>query len=458
MTLPPRVIPGLEAGIGSRAAGVQKIVSDTANSFYVMATNTRGTAFAHHFIRNVGGSGTSDVGTPWQPWRISGTAEFPSVSSNPVSDTPIYTYNNDTGAQNYAVTLPSGKFGGSYHGGETVNAMTVAINGLAVDPTTGPYTGSRVTLAYTSTVTDGSSTYTMDFALAVNSDGSVSQTINSISSTASFGRWFTGMAIGQGTYDEAWVNLYGTTLAGTQYKVPISVGTTTYGRTYLLLSDQIVMRKSADGRRVRIASNAPAQAAYRRTSIVMEPSLTRTKLYYEMNTGVPGTIRGISWTMYFDVGAAGTTTFNSNIVTNGTFATDISGWTSTHNPSGVSWNAGALRQVRGGAGVDTRTIQGEVVVTTAPFMVSGEMTYTPIVAGTFVNPGSLGVTNSSNGSLTSADLTPIAFDQNGYEAALVIPSSTTRYVMMLLTAQGATNTSSGDIADWDNLSMIQIGT
>jgi hypothetical protein len=441
---------GLGGG-GSVALLGQRIVPDTSNSFYVMASTPRGVALAYHFIRNAGGSSGTDVGTPWQPWRLSGVFEFSGIGRNPLTDTPLYTWVDDTGAQNYAVQLGA-KFAGSYHGGETTSAQTVKLDGVNADPTLASAIGKSVAIAHTSTVTDGTNSYTVDFSLTVNTDGSVTSTMNSIASAATFGKWYVGMVIAAQAYDEAWVNFSGA-LTGTQYKVPVSVGTQTYGRTYLAAADTVKMRKSSDGRIIRVVSNAPSISGYRRTSIVRDTGLNRSKLYYEFTGGVPGTKTGITWTNYYETGAAGATTFASNLLTNGDFASNITGWTTNQNPGGVAWNAGKLRQTRS---AETRTIQGASVTINVPYLMAGEDTFT---GASYLDPGSLAFSNNSNGSLSSpvADYGTVPFDQNGYNAHIVVPTATaTRYVMMQFPAQSG-GSSVSDTADWDNMSLIQIG-
>lgn len=101
----------------------QRTVRDTANSFYVVATNAFGTAWAHHFIRNVGGSDVTDTGGTWPCWRYCGTAELPAYTSNP--KLPAFIYSEDTGSQDYAVKTPSGtQFLGSYHGGDVIRLQS----------------------------------------------------------------------------------------------------------------------------------------------------------------------------------------------------------------------------------------------------------------------------------------------------------------------------------------------
>lgn len=441
--------------VGGGAPTGMRMVPNNANSFYVMASNDRGTAFAYQFIRNVGGNAATDTGTNYQPWRKSSVLEFASINNNPLVDTPIRTWCSDTGAFNYAVSMPNGLWAGSYHGGEVVNTMTVKLNGATVDPTVSTATGTSFRLDYTSTVTSGGATYNVDFTHVLNADGSDTQTVNSLTSTASFGRWYIGMMIASGAYPEGWA-----TISGTQYKVPVLVGTSTYGRTYLQKAGTVRLFQPATGNTIRSVSNAPSLGAYRRTSIVRDTGLNRSKLYMEFNTGVPSGITAVSWTTYYELGVALATTFGSNLITNGDFPTNITGWTSTHNPSGVSWNAGKLRQLRGASGTETRTLQG-VTMAAVPHLLAAENTYTPAAGTAYVNPGALGLTNASNGSTSTPtpDYVPIQGDANGYAAHVVIPSSAgTRYAMLLHTAAGAAGTQAGDISDWDNVSLIQLST
>ncbi|HEV2155443.1 hypothetical protein [Bradyrhizobium sp.] len=453
-------ISGALGGSGGGKVNV-RVVPDTANSFYVMARNVRGTAFAYHFIRNTGGNSATDQGGSWPNWRYVGCAEFASVLSVPTG-APIRTFSNDTGAQDYAFVLPtsSGKFSGSYHGigSGSLTAEALTIDGQAFDPTSSVASGNQIVLTHSVSITDGSSTVTVTgFTVTINAAGIFFDS-GTVSSSAVLATAYIGMGIATGTYDEGTFTLAS---GGTEYKTPISVGTTTYGRVYLQKANMVSLRRTADGVTMRFTTNAPNQANYRRTSVVRDTTIGRSKFYFDMgNASAFGSVSGISWSQTFELGATGATSFAANMITNGTFPANISGWTTNQNPSGVVWNAGGfLRMTRGASGTDTRTIQGVTTVIGAPYLLSAENVYTPNVGGTYLNPGSLGLTNNSNGSTSSPTpaYAPINYDQNGYNAHVVIPTATTQYAMLALPADTVSgNDTTSDTSDWDNVQMFPL--
>jgi hypothetical protein len=451
-------------GIAKRFPAV-RIVPDTSNSFYVMARNTRGTAFAYHFIRNVGGNSATDQGGSWPNWRYAGNAEFPNILSAPTG-AAIRTFSNDTGAQDYAFVLPTsaGKFSGSYHGvgaSGSLTAESLTIGGVSFDPTSSVASGSQVVLTHSVSISDGSSTVTVTgFTVTINANG-IFFDLGTVASIAALSTAYIGMAIATGAYDEGTFTLAN---GGTEYKTPVSTGTTTYGRTYLQKANMVSLRKTSDGLTVRMTTNAPAIAGYRRTSIVRDTTIGRSKLYFDFgnSAGAFGSVTGVSWSQTYELGTAGTTTFAANMITNGAFSSNIAGWTTNQNPSGAAWNAGGfLRMTRGASGVDTRSIQAVTTVIGAPYLLCAENVYTPAVAGSYLNPGSLGLTNNSNGSTSTPApaYLPISYDQNGYNAHVVIPTTTTQYAMVALpadTASGSDTTS--DTSDWDNVSMFALAS
>lgn len=438
-----------------------RVVADTSNSFYVMARNARGTAFAYHFIRNVGGNTATDLGGSWPNWRYAGSAEFLNVLMAPTG-TPLRTFSNDTGAQDYAFVLPTsaGKFAGSYHGvgaGGSLNAETLTIDGQSFDPTSSAARGSQIALSHGVTITDGSSTVTVTGFTVTISAGGIVFDPGTISSSAVLATAFVGMGIANGAYDEGTFTL---TSGGTEYKVPISTGTTTYGRTYMQKANMVSLRKTSDGLTVRFAHGGTALAGYRRTSVVRDTALNRAKFYFDFGNsgGAFGSLSGFTWSQTYELGAAGATSFAANMITNGTFAANIANWTTTSGS--VVWNAGTLREARSATGTDARALQA-VAMAAVPHLLAAENTYTPVGpgnAGTYVNPGSLALGSASNGSLiTPAPAYPkVAFDQNGYNAHVVVPTQATQYPMMILEAQGAANTLVGDTSDFDNVSLIPL--
>jgi hypothetical protein len=457
---------GLTPAKAAPSGPAVRVVPDTANSFYVMGRSARGTAFAYHFIRNVGGNSATDQGGSWPNWRYVGNAEFASMSAAPASDAPLRAFSNDTGAQDYAFVLPTSaaKFSGSYHGvgaSGSLNAETLKIDGVNFDPTSSTATGSQIVMTHGVTISDGTSTVTVaGFTVTIDATG-INFNSGTISSTAVLATAYVGMSIATGAFDEATFTLVS---GDVEYKVPVSTGTKTYGRTFLQKANMVSLRKTSDGLTVRLATNAPTVSNYRRTSMVRDGVINRTKIYCDVgnSAGAFGSVSGIAWSQAYELGAAGFSTLAANLITNGAFNADITGWTTNQNPSGVAWNTGGfLRMTRGASGTDTRTIQAVTTVVGAVYLLSAENTYTPSVAATYLNPGSLGLTNNSNGSTSSPApaYTPISFDQDGYNAHVVIPTATTQYAMMLLPADSASgNDTTADTSDFDNVTLYRLTT
>ncbi|WP_441237725.1 hypothetical protein [Bradyrhizobium sp. 930_D9_N1_4] len=456
---------GLDALFGESHGPKVRVVADTANSFYVMARNTCGTGFAYHFIRNVGGNSKTDLGGSWPNWRYAGTAEFLSSVMAPTG-TPLRTFSSDIGAQDYAFVLPTSmdRFAGSYHGVGATGSLTaesLTIDGRAFDPASSDATGDQIVLTHSVSITDGSSTVTVTgFTVTINASG-ISFNPGTISSTAVLSTAYVGMGIATGTYDEGTFTLTG---GGSEYKTPISTGTTSYGRTFIQKANMVSLRKTSDGLTVRFNHGGTDFAGYRRTSVVRDVTLNRSKFYFDFghSGGAFGSLSGFTWSQTFELGAAGATSFAANMISNGTFSENITGWTIIDAGTSTvptAANVGVLRQTRGATPADARAIQAVTTVVGAPYLISAENNYTPTVAGTYLNPGSLGLTNDINGNASSptAAYAPIQFDRNGYNAHVVIPTAAAQYVMLLLPTDTASgNDTTGDTSDWSNVSMFQL--
>lgn len=455
--------------LGAVPGGAQgptvRVVADTANSFYVMTQNARGTAFAYHFIRNVGGNSATDLAGSWPNWRYAGCAEFPS-SWTPPTATPLRIFSNDIGAQDYAFVLPTsaGKFAGSYHGvgaGGSLTAESLTIDGQAFDPISSGATGSEIVLTHSVSITDGSSTVTVTgFKVKINASG-IFFDPGTISSAAALPTAYIGMGIATGTFDEGTFTL---SSGGTEYKVPISVGSTSYGRIYLQKANMVSLRRTSDGATVRLTTNAPTIARYLGTSVVRDATLDRSKIYFDFGSANKafGSVTGIAWSQSCELGATDATSFATNLIMNGTFNSDVTGWTVAPGGGSIAWspaNGGVLRQTRHAASIDARAIQAVSTTIGVPYLLAAETNYTPAVAGSYLNPCSLGLTNAAGGSTSSPTpaYPPVAFDRNGCNAHIVIPTATTQYAMLLMRAGVASGQDAIiDSCDWDNVSMFPL--
>ncbi|EJN12422.1 hypothetical protein PMI42_04216 [Bradyrhizobium sp. YR681] len=449
---------------GSHGPAV-RVVADTPNSFYVMSQNVRGTAFAYHFIRNVGGNSATDLAGSWPNWRYAGCAEFPS-SLMPSRATPLRTFSNDIGAQDYAFVLPTsvGKFAGSYHGvgaGGSLTAESLTIDGQAFDPISSGAIGSEIVLAHSVSITDGTSTVTVTgFKVTINASG-IFFDPGTISSAAALPTAYIGMGIATGTFDEGTFTL---SSGGTEYKVPISVGSTTYGRIYLQKANMVSLRRTSDGATVRFTTNAPTISGYRRTSVVRDANLDRSKFYFDFGSSNAafGSVTGIAWSQTCELGATNATAFAANLITNGTFSSDVTGWTATHGGGNIAWNpanGGVLRQTRHAAAIDAGAVQAVPTTIGVPYLLAAETSYAPTVEGSYLNPCSMGLSNAAGGSTSNPTpaYPPVAFDRNGYNAHIVIPTATTQYAMLLMRAGVASGQDAIiDTCDWDNVSMFPL--
>ncbi|MEJ2036635.1 MAG: hypothetical protein P8X69_11510, partial [Maritimibacter sp.] len=137
----------------------QRLVPDGAQAFYIMAQTDDGRVLAHRFVRNVGGTDATNAGPPYEPWRYVGTRELASMDAAPTA--PIFTYSDDTGAQDYALQFTDSlQFGGSYHGGERLLAQSVTVDGIPVDPAVAE-SGRQIAVRRRSIVTSADTSYTV---------------------------------------------------------------------------------------------------------------------------------------------------------------------------------------------------------------------------------------------------------------------------------------------------------
>lgn len=418
----------------------QRIAPDGANAFHLVARNDRGTAFAHRFARNVGGSDPVDTGAPWSAWRYVGTAEIAGFDASP-TDPARFVYSDDLGAQDYAFQLSAnGLYAGSYHGGTTLNAEGVHLDGVAIDPTV-PANGSQLVVRHGATITSGGNVITLEFTVTVRSfDGTLAFHCAAASSGAVMSRVFIGMVIGNGPYDEAKVRLHG---GATDLAVPVPIGT-----TYLGGVRGATMRRADTGRAIRVVANMAQSPTFRRAKIVRTPQ--RAKLYFEGATGVMGTKVNLVWSLAFDRGTPGVTGVGAgpNLLANGDFVGGLAGWTSTHvsTGGGIAAGTGNARMIRGTSG-DNRLIQGVATGVGAVYLLSGEDTTSGGAAG------SLGLTSAVNGSTATP---PPAYapvmGEAGYTAHLVVATQPTSYAMLVQFPGTA-----GQTTDFDNVSLVKLG-
>lgn len=434
----------------------QRLVPGDANTMYILALNARFTVFCHRFVRNVGAAADSlNIGVNYQPWRYAGTVEMPNMATDPTaafSGSPpagCFVYSNDNGAYNYAFRI-SNKFMGSYHGGETlVGSYSIKCDGVEVDPTV-LTTGSQFVLKYSSTITDGTATVTItDFTITIRNDGGVSQSFpaGGISSASTFQNCWVGMAIASSlNWNEAGVSL----MDGAEFMIPTHpeiINRTYLSPTASIHATKVRFRNTTNGRSMRIQSTGVTAGNFRRTYIIQDTSTPRAKLYFErLNTVALGSLTAMQFDFYFDLAAAGATTF-TNLLTNPGFTASLTPWLTT----GVApvWNAasgGVMRATRDAA-QDNRGFQGFSCAVGNVILVGAD---TSTSAG---NLPSVGLTNNVNGSTSTP--TPALAPVQASEAlisrisSLAIATATTQYMMCVMGPGTA-----GQTTDFDNAEAI----
>lgn len=144
-----------EAVVDGITTPTLRMVPDTADSFYVNQIDpVTGRNLSIQFVKN---TGTNDAGTAHETWRRSRVFIGGPLTTNPTAG-GYQTILASTGAWDYALCLErpgaSGGdlFGGSVHGGETRQSLTMTMDGVAIDPTVGG-TGGNFSIGQSSTIT-----------------------------------------------------------------------------------------------------------------------------------------------------------------------------------------------------------------------------------------------------------------------------------------------------------------
>ena len=94
------------------------------DAFVVVESATFG-AIAYHFQREIGSNSGVDTGAPFGVWRRTGETALPGIHSDPYG-TERYIIASDIGAFDYSFfSVANGAWGGSFHGGETLEPLRV---------------------------------------------------------------------------------------------------------------------------------------------------------------------------------------------------------------------------------------------------------------------------------------------------------------------------------------------
>lgn len=427
-----------------------------ANTFWAVVSSAAG-VIAHRFVRNSGGTTAGqDAGATiasWEPWRHVSALVLSGANDNPASDTPLYAYTTsaETGAQNYAFQRTGATaYCGSYHGGETLTgAMTVAMDGVAFDPTAGAQRGNSLTISYSSSCTDGTITVTLTNLVITVAGATIGYALGSASiSGGTLGRAYIGTFIASNdVWTETGIRLEGG--AGSLIMLPNETNGT--GNTYLNLSYEVRLRNPVTGRYIHMASNFTSAGGLKRAQCIRDAA--RSKAYFDMGAGTFGTKTNLAWSVTYGIEAAGATTFGANLLTNPAFTTDLTGWTvNTQVQTGgsITQSGGAMRFTRGTAGasrahqpISTPLVSGARGV----FLIAADETTS---AG---SRGSIGLTSVAGGGVSGAAYAPVA-NERPRNAHVVIPNADTSYFMAL--NDFTTGDVSGQTMDWDNAEMIKL--
>lgn len=251
------------------------------------------TALAIRFQREIGGAGGTDIGAPWAPWRRTGVFEIADMNSDPAS--PLFVYGSDVGAFDYALTENTTfKFGGSYHGGESVVSEQWYVDGDPFTPSTPVTAGSTFTLMRTTMITwAAGKTLSVTYRLDITGNGTITESAILTSAAAFTAASYIGMDIFARQFDEVRLS-------------SAIVDVETIGNYDLAIGDSrdLTYRSLSTGHTIRIQSDIPDVAGYLKTFVASQS--TRIKHYPELasTAGAAFGTRSYSRTITFGKGEA----------------------------------------------------------------------------------------------------------------------------------------------------------
>lgn len=415
---------------GAAAASLKVVPIDANNAYVIMPNTATGGAIRYHLGRNQGSAADgADLGTLSPAWRVQGVADMASSASDPNS--PLGIWSEDVGNQHYAFNF-NGPFGGGYHGiGSTGSVVqSVTVNGVVVDLTiAGTYAGP-LAITSTETIAFAGNTIVAPLTTTIGLDGTYSYTFGDCTQTAALSYFYAGMNIGSGNYSEADV-----LIGGTLYRMPA-----VSDRGVVPASTRVRMRNIDDGRTIDYVSNAPSIGGFSRKEVDRYAGLNRTKTY-DRFTGNVNQLAGLTVTMTFGRGTAGATTFAANLITNGSFTADVSGWTQTSGTA--TWVSGKAQQTSSATVQQKLTQLVSGLDTTAPYLVT--VNADSAVATTVAY--ALGI--NTNGSTSGANVNQSTVV--GINSVMFTPTQA-QLQMILLELTGA----AGVVVNWDDVSLIKL--
>jgi hypothetical protein len=409
--------------LGSR----QRLVPVNANTFWILAPNSLGTANGYKFLRNSGDAaeGGVSLGVAWPAWRLTAVYQFSSTEVDPTSATPIGSWSDDVGAQDAALRSSAGLYGNSFHGigSGTLTLTEVRADGLAVSHMA-PARASRFSVFYQSNPAWATGeTATVYHTVTIGSDGVLGK-VTRIVSASNFAEYYTDMTIANGAFDEAFVGDSVGALGGFKADVDDAV---------LPGFSVLRLRNSTTGYTVTEVSDAPSKTGFSRDEVRPSATIgTRLKGYYRA-AGVPGDVTVTSSTA-FGVSAAGASAFGTSVVMNGTFPTDLGSWAQTSGTTTQS--GGAATQSSQTGGVQTKITQLIAGLDITAYYV---FKYTVAMGGTAPNIGNviaaLGI--NTNGSTTGANGLRSAPSVAGRSAMVFKPTQAQLQVILGIQATAA---------------------
>lgn len=274
----------------SAAAGGMRIQAANENLAYLITPRPVGGGYlAFRFQRNVGGSGASDTGPPYGPWRRTGVGKIAGLEDDPAgvfTGTPPagqVSYNLDGGpaAVDYAIARVSGgPFAGSYHGGEVVHFLDAPdfTRSQRLDHFRSRHT-SRVTW-------DDGFHYDVDYELEIDARGYVHERLTYFSK-GSVNTVMLGMEVGSNTrHVSPTQGFTQITADGASYTVDVGSET----KVSLGTACDVKMRNPINGYFIRCISDAPFSYLAGGETYIQPQTDNRAKLYFSRGSGVLGKV------------------------------------------------------------------------------------------------------------------------------------------------------------------------
>lgn len=315
------------------------LTSTDSDTLYVIRPSSFGSALSTKMQRNLGDVAITNgsIGPPWPEFRKTGHYELLSTASDPTS--PLFTYGADIGAFDYAMQESStGLLGGSFHGAGpsgALNSEVWTVNGVVVNPLSGPFRGNSIKLTRQVLVWYASGkTNLVDYTLTFNADGTETETVSMTSTAAFAGTQYMTMEIAATAFVQAYANSTWTDISNQQDH---PLGTT----------GDVTLRNPTTGHTIRTVTTAPQVSGYSDTFVRVDAN--RAKNYFHKASTAGAALGTVS--------CSRTTTLSKDSLA--VYVEDFNGaalpgaWTITHPGGGSN-----VPVVSGGQCTWTRTASG----------------------------------------------------------------------------------------------------